>query len=147
MVLMSSMTESKYLAGKVSKWSLPIVEDPPGPYKLKRLMLPQGELANIYDSDEGIRFLTFLELRAGSVRGNHYHKVKEEFVYVTHGEVSLVVQDIDSKARDLVQLRTGDIALIHTRVAHALQTTQAGQALEFSKTRFDADDCYRFPLT
>ena len=93
---MSPMTESKFLAGKVSKWTLPVVEQPPSPLKLKRLLLPQGELANIYDAEEGIRFLTFLELRAGSVRGNHCHKVKEEFFYVIQGEVALLVQDVES---------------------------------------------------
>ena len=146
MVSMFAMTASKFLAGKVCKWSLPVVEHPPGPYKLKRLLLPQGELANIYDADEGIRFLTFLELRADSLRGNHYHKVKEEFVYVIQGEVSLVLQDIETKECDRLQLCAGDLALVRTKVAHALRTVRAGQALEFSKTRFDPDDTYRHPV-
>ncbi len=140
------MTESKFLAGKVCKWTLPVVEKPPGPYKLKRLLLPQGELANIYDADEGIHFLTFLELRADSIRGNHYHKAKEEFVYVIRGGVSLDVEDIDSKERDLIPLQSGDIALIQPGVAHALRTTEAGQALEFSRQRFDPQDTYRYQL-
>ena len=144
---MSPMTETKFLAGKVCKWSLPVIEHPPGPYRLKRLLLPQGELANIYDADEGIRFIAFIELRVGTVRGNHYHKVKEEFVYVIQGELALIVEDVASKARDSVLLRTGDLALIQTGTAHALQTTRAGQALEFSRTRFDPGDTYRFPLT
>lgn len=141
------MTESKFLAGKVLKWSLPVVEGPTGPYSLKRLLLPQGELARIYDADEGMRFIAVIELRAGTVRGNHYHKAKEEFVYVIQGEVLLLLQDPESKARDTVPLQTGDLVFIQTGIAHAMQTVKAGQAIEFSKTRFDPDDSYRFPLT
>jgi uncharacterized cupin superfamily protein len=108
--------------------------------------LPQGELANIYDAEEGIRFLTFLELRAGSTRGNHCHKVKEEYFYVIQGEVALLVQDVESGARDSLRLCAGDLAFISTGVAHASQITQPGQALEFSKTRFDPNDSCRHPV-
>ena len=140
------MTESKFLAGKVRKWSLPVVEGAAGDYSLKRLLLPQGELARIYDAEEGIRFIAFIELRAGTVRGNHFHQAKEEFVYVIQGEVTLVVEDTASKVRDFVPLRTGDLAFIPTGIAHALQTTTSGQAIEFSTARFDPADSYHTPL-
>jgi mannose-6-phosphate isomerase-like protein (cupin superfamily) len=143
------MSESAFLNGKVLKRSLPVLELPLGPEapRLKRLFFPQGELAQFYDGDEGIRYMAFIELLPGQVRGNHYHKVKEELVYVIRGEVLLSVEDIDSKARASLALRAGDLAVIQTGIAHALQTVEPGQAIEFSTSRFDAADIHRFPLS
>ena len=140
--------ETTLLNGKVFKQSLPALQLPLGPDApiLKRLLLPQGELAQIYDAEEGIRYMAFIELLAGQVRGNHYHKVKEELVYVMRGEVSLSVVDIDSQARASVALRTGDLAVIRTGIAHAYRTVEAGQAIEFSVARFDPADIHRFPV-
>jgi mannose-6-phosphate isomerase-like protein (cupin superfamily) len=142
------MSESVFLNGKVLKRSLPALQLPLGPDApaLKRLLLPQGELAQFYDAEEGIRYMAFLELIPDQVRGNHYHKVKEELVYVMRGEVLLSVADIDSKARASVALRAGDLAVIRTGIAHALRTVEPGQAVEFSASRFDPADIHRFPL-
>jgi mannose-6-phosphate isomerase-like protein (cupin superfamily) len=140
--------EVTVLNGKVLKQSLPVLPLPLGPDApaLKRLLLPQGELAQFYDAAEGVRYLAFIELVPGQVRGNHYHKVKEELVYVIQGEVLLIVEDIDSKERASVELRTGDFGMIRTGVAHAYRTVSAGQAIEFSVARFDPADIHRYPL-
>ena len=142
------MAETEYLAGKVVKWPLPLISGRPGPDApaLKRLLLPQGELAQIHDSDEGFRYLAVLETRAGSVRGNHYHKVKVEWVYVTQGRLLVLVQDIQTNERASVPLQTGDLLLIQTGVAHVLQPIEPGQAIEFSETRFNASDIFPFHL-
>ena len=143
------MAESTFLSGKVLKRSLPVLQLPLGPDApaLKRLLLPQGELAQFYDADEGIRYLAFLELLPGQVRGNHYHKVKEELVYVIRGEVLLSVADVDSKAHASVALQAGDLAVIQTGIAHALRTVEPGQAIEFSSSRFDPADIHQFALS
>jgi hypothetical protein len=62
------MPDSSFLNGKVLKRSLPELHLPLGPDApvLKRLMLPQGELAQFYDAEEGIRYLAFIELRPGA---------------------------------------------------------------------------------
>jgi hypothetical protein len=140
--------ESSFLNGKVFKQSLPVLQLPLGPDApaLKRLLLPQGELAQFHDADEGIRYIAFIELLLGQVRGNHYHKVKEELVYVMRGEVMLCVADIHSKARASVALRAGDLAVIRTCIAHAYRTVEPGQAIEFSSSRFDPTDIHQFPL-
>jgi quercetin dioxygenase-like cupin family protein len=90
--------------------------------------------------------MAFLELIPGQVRGNHYHKVKEELVYVMRGEVLLSVADIVSQARASVTLQAGDLAVIRIGIAHALRTVEPGQAIEFSASRFDPADIHRFPL-
>jgi uncharacterized RmlC-like cupin family protein len=139
------MAESSFLAGKVRKRSLPVVRGPSSADTpaMKRLLLPQGELAQFYDGPEGMRYMAVIELRAGNTRGNHYHQVKEELVYVVDGEVLLVVEDLDTEARASVPLSTGDLVFIPTRIAHALQVVRPGLAIEFSAARFDPADIYR----
>jgi quercetin dioxygenase-like cupin family protein len=140
--------EASVLNGKVLKRSLPVLQLPlePDAPALKRLLLPQGELAQFYDAEEGIRYMAFMELLPDQVRGNHYHKVKEELVYVIRGEVLLSVEDIDSKARASVALQAGDLGVIRTEIAHAYRTVKAGQAIEFSSARFNPADIHRHPL-
>jgi mannose-6-phosphate isomerase-like protein (cupin superfamily) len=141
-----SSSDITLLAGKVLKRSLPVVQPPAQGPVIKRLMLPQGELAQFYDSDEPIRYVAFIELCAGSVRGNHYHKIKEEWIYIILGQVLLQILDVESKASDSVELCAGDLVVIRTGVTHALRIGTPGQAIEFSPNRFDPDDIYRFSL-
>ncbi len=146
--LKSPVLRTTFLEGKVFKVTLPIIPAPPDPQapRLKRLALPQGELAQFYDGEEGIHYLAALELRAGIVRGNHYHRVKNEWLYVLNGEILLAVQDLGTQLRSTFPLGTGEVAFIPTDVAHAFRTVQPGQALEFSATRFDPEDTHRFHL-
>lgn len=142
------MSEEFFLNGKVRKRSLPAFELPlaADAPTVKRLLLSQGELAQFYDADEGVKYLAFIELRAGSIRGNHYHKVKEEWVYIIAGEAALIVEEIQSQERQSVPMRTGDLAVIATGIAHAIKVEKAGQAVEFSAARFDASDIHKYPL-
>ena len=48
------------------------------------------------------------------------------------GEVMLLVEDLESKARENVLLLAGDIIFIQTGVVDALQVTKSGHAIEFS---------------
>jgi uncharacterized cupin superfamily protein len=142
------MPESTFLNGKVRTQSVPVLQLPlePDAPALRRLLLPQGELAQFHNGGEGIRYMAFIELLPGQVRGNHYHKVKEELVYVIRGEVLLSVTDIESKASASVTLRAGDLAVIRVGIAHAFRPTEPGQAIEFSSARFDAADIQKYPV-
>jgi oxalate decarboxylase/phosphoglucose isomerase-like protein (cupin superfamily) len=93
-----------------------------------------------------VRYLAFIELLPGTVRGNHYHKVKEEWVYMISGEATLIVEHIETRERAAVPLRKGDLAVIATEVAHAIKVHGEGQAVEFSAARFDALDIHKYPL-
>jgi mannose-6-phosphate isomerase-like protein (cupin superfamily) len=142
------MNETRHLGGKVVKWTLPVFDSPTGPEAplLKRLRLPQGELAQFYDAEQPIHYLALIELRAGDVRGNHYHQRKEEWAYVIEGAAELLVEDVATKQRETLPLAAGQLARIATGVAHAYRTVQPGKALEFSPARFDPADTIRHPL-
>jgi hypothetical protein len=136
------MWQESFLAGKVLKSELPVIEGKPGPGvpNLKRLMLPQGELAQIHNSDEGIRYMAVIELCLDSLRGNHFHKVKNELIYVIEGELAITVEDIKSKEQALVVLLEGGLVRIQTEVAHVLRTVMPGRAIEYSSAIFDPAD-------
>lgn len=131
-------------------WTATLPEVTPGPGivmpRLKRLNLPQGELAQFHDGEEGIRYIAFIELRQGTVRGNHYHKVKQEYVYLIRGEMRLALEDLQRGDKAEVRLRGGDLAFIGTGIAHALEPLTDGQAIEYSAAAFDPGDIYRHAL-
>jgi uncharacterized RmlC-like cupin family protein len=135
-----------FLGGAVRKVSLPVFTNSPAPGApaVKRLLLPQGELAQILDEGVPIQYLAFMELRAGSIRGNHVHKVKQEFVYIARGEALLALQDTVSKVRESISLRAGDLVFIPAGIAHALQVTQDGCGVEYAQARFDPSDTERW---
>jgi mannose-6-phosphate isomerase-like protein (cupin superfamily) len=146
-MLPEGLAETVYLDGHASTWTLPVFNAPPkNAPGLKRLLLPQGELAQFHDGAEGMRYLAFVELVADAVRGNHYHLHKPEWIYVIRGALTLTLESIATKSRVNVEMRTGDLAFIHTGVAHALRTRESGQAVEFSPVPFDAADVFRYPL-
>jgi len=138
----------EYLSGKVKKWSLPRLS--PGReadgVPLKRLVLAQGELAQVYDAEDGIRYIACIELVPGGVRGNHLHRYKSEWIYVLSGSTDLLVKDPDAAQVETLRLARGDLAFIATGVAHALRVTGVGEAIEFSPAKFDPADVYRHPV-
>jgi quercetin dioxygenase-like cupin family protein len=142
------MAEEVFFSGKLRRIQLPVFTQPTGPDAplLKRLLLPQGELAQFYDADEGMHYMAVLELKEGGVRGNHYHRQKREFVYVISGKVELLTENLADSAQVTLSLAAGELAIIETNVGHALRTVEAGLAIEFSPARFDRTDVYRYPL-
>ena len=138
-----------HLSGRVQHVQLPVFSQPTGPDApvLKRLLLPQGELAQFHDSDEAMRYLALVELKEGGVRGNHFHRVKKEFIYAISGAFDLVVADPETRAPiEIIPISAGELAIIEPGIAHALRTRTPGHAIEFSPSRFDRADTYRHDL-
>lgn len=142
------MNQTTYFGGRVLKCSLPVFQGAPPADALgpKRLALPQGELANFHDSQEGIRYIASLELRPGTVRGNHWHEIKQEQLYILSGSLLLVVRERESGEREEIQLRPGDLVLIQPGIAHAMKTLEPGYGIEFSRNKFDPADVQRLAL-
>jgi quercetin dioxygenase-like cupin family protein len=138
--------ETTLLKGKVKIWGLPQVQPGPNDLLLKRVMLPQGELAQFYDNDEGVRYIASIELQAGTARGNHYHKIKREYVYIISGKLRLVVQELGAAGKEEIDLQAGNLVFIQPAIVHALDVKESGLAVEFSPNRFDPADTYREKL-
>ena len=143
-----NISEQRFLDGKVLKRSLPTFEPPLGADipVAKRLLLAQGELAQLYDGEEGIRYVAAIQFVSGTTRGNHYHRQKQEWVYLFAGAGLLVVEDVETKVREAISMVTGDLVYIPPNIAHAFVVQQDGMAVEFSPIRFDPADTYRYML-
>jgi mannose-6-phosphate isomerase-like protein (cupin superfamily) len=107
-----------------------------------RIVSPKGELAVLSDGVTAIRHLSYLELRKGVVRGNHFHKVRNEQFYVFTGDVMMHLEEVASGDKTVVPLKPGDLALIGPGIVHAFLPTSAGHALEFAPESFDPADVY-----
>lgn len=142
------MEDVNFLSGKVVKRTLPCLAPTSGADlpAIKRLVLPQGELAQFHDSGLPIHYIAALELRTGTVRGNHYHVVKVEHVYLMHGQLELIVQEPGSNHQTTVTIDAGDLVVIQPGVVHAFRVTEPGVAIEFAPTRFDPADVHRVQL-
>jgi len=112
----------------------------------KRLLLAQGELAQFYDGEEAIRYLAAIQFVSGTTRGNHYHRQKQEWLYLVAGAVDLVVEDVETKVRETILMVTGDLVYISPDTAHTFVVQRDGMAVEFSPVRFDPADTFRYVL-
>lgn len=142
------MSDVSLLSGKLTKRRLPAVRPAPGlslPVT-KRLVLSQGELAQIHDGEPSIRYIATLELIPGSSRGQHYHEVKVEHFYVMRGELELAALDVESGEQACVMMESGDLVVLQPRIVHAYRIRQAGVAVEFAPTAFDPTDIHPYPL-
>ena len=142
------MATSQLLGGKVPLESLPLLAA--GEFRpdlaRKRLQLPQGDLAQIHNADEPIRYLAAIELKPGSIRGNHVHRIKREFLYLTSGRLRLALQDCATGETASTELSAGDLVLIPPGIAHALCPLEPGLAVEFSPAVLDPTDTERHVL-
>lgn len=133
---------------KVTVQSLPIFTPRtalPTP-DLKRLLLPQGELAQLHDSPEPIHYIAWVDLIPGTLRGNHRHLEKVEHFYLIAGEVELGLLHTDTGRRETFILKVGDLVVIPPGVAHAYRPLKPGNAIEFAPQRHNPADTLRHPV-
>jgi hypothetical protein len=139
--------DASFLGGKAIRRVLPVISAPsPQMPLLKRLMLSQGELDQFYDAEQGIHYIVAIELRANCIRGNHFHRQKEEWVYVVQGGLIVEAVDTETNERASFTLGPGGLSIVRPGVAHAYRTTRPGLAIEFSPTRFSATDTHSYVL-
>jgi len=142
------MKVDSILNSRLTRSRLPCLQPPTGPDAppVRRLMLPQGELAQIHADNQGMHYMAVMELLEGTVRGNHVHEHKLEHVYLVQGQVEMVVQNGEAGPRESMLIDPGDLVVIQPGVAHALRVVRAGWGVEFSPQRFDPADSRRVVL-
>jgi hypothetical protein len=135
-----------YLDGRVKVLELPTVKPPADPALLKRVTLPQGELVQFHNGQPAMQYLASVDLVMGTVRGNHYHRQKQEYVYVLRGALLLVVRALEGGDTQRIEIPEGGLFFMDTEVAHALVPAAPGVAVEFSPSAFDPADVHRVQL-
>ena len=148
------MSETKTIFlfdGRVTKETLPAFRpgESSADIRIKRLLLAQGDLSQIYDGarpDQGLLYLATMQLLRGQMRGNHYHHAKREWFYLISGSMRLVVRDRASGERRELLVAAGDRIYLAPEVEHALLPLEAGFAVEYSTEAFDPGDTFRAEL-
>ena len=136
-----------FFGGRATVKSLQVTDRPADRAEIcARLSSPRGELAVLTDGSTPIRHLCYVELRAGQVRGNHFHKLRHEYFYVIAGNLAVQLQDVSAKESASVELQAGDMLLIKPGIAHALNPLKDGHALEYAAEPFDLADVYPHAL-
>ena len=141
------MEAQSFFGGRATVKSLLVTDTPANRAEiLARLQSPRGEMAVLTDGTTPLRHLSYLELRPAMLRGNHFHKLRHEFFYLIHGELTLVLSDIDTGERASRQMRAGDLAYITPGIAHVLNPTTPGHSVEYAAEPFDLTDVYPHQL-
>jgi quercetin dioxygenase-like cupin family protein len=141
------MDKQNLLSGKVRVCALPVLHPPDGGMTdPRRIALDRGELAVLTDGKTSISHLAYVELKQQALRGNHFHKLRNEYFYMIAGEAELVVEDTTSKTRDKALIRAGDLVFITPGIAHAFVPLTPGHGIEFAHEPFDASDVYKYTV-
>ena len=138
---------TKFFEGRVEVRSLELTDQPATRAEVRaRIASPKGELAVLLDEKQVMRFLAYLELKEGVMRGGHYHKVRHEYFYLIAGEAMLRMEEVESGKKESARIAAGDLVYIAPGVAHAYVPSKAGHGVEFAAEEFDMGDVYRFGM-
>jgi uncharacterized RmlC-like cupin family protein len=112
-----------------------------------RIKQPAGELAQITNGGS-FQYLAYIEFNidAPVLRGNHYHEIKEEFLYILTGKLRAVYKDIDTDDMEEITVSAGDLITIQPRCAHVYFPIEYSQAIEFSASLYDPQDTLKYVL-
>jgi uncharacterized RmlC-like cupin family protein len=141
------MQPKSFFGGKVEIKALLLTDQPATrPEVRARLSSTKGEMAVLADTGQVIRHLAYLELRPGQRRGDHFHKIRREYLYLISGESSMLLEEIDTHSKATVKIVPGDLVFLQPGVAHAFLPLSAGQAVEFAAEPFDPSDVFPHPI-
>ena len=70
-------------------------------------------------------FPYFVALQPGAVAGNHYHQVKRELIVCIRGNVAVVLEDMDSKEQERIELNGTECSgvVVPSQVAHLVMNS------------------------
>lgn len=84
-----------------------------------------------------------LHLIKGKKLSWHYHKIKDEVMYVQSGRIVITFgYDEDIEKAEVIHLTAGDSFHIPTGLIHRIEAIETSEVFEFSTQHFD-EDSYR----
>ncbi len=107
-----------------------------------------SELISMAYTDQPFRCVhTYIvTIRPGGTRARHYHRNKQEWLALTHGTITLLLEDTGTGQRERIELSTKDpetkIIYIPPLVAHAIWNPGEAEAgvIVFSRNPEDRED-------
>lgn len=119
---------------------LPVYTDEPQDIRklISRNVNFKGEFTRL--AVDTINFLAYVDFKLDKgVRGNHYHKNKDEYLYLCKGAVKGYFKSLSEESTEIEEILIEEGTLIHIlpNCAHAFETVKEGHAIEFSPTKFE----------
>ena len=99
----------------------------------------RGVITDLLNGVE-LRHIGLLKSKAGSVRGNHYHKLAAQYTYVVSGKLEFAAQE-PGEAVETTVLSPGDLMLTGPNCAHAMRFLEDSEIMTFT-TRARDDGGY-----
>lgn len=98
----------------------------------------EDERGKIFDllEDENILHVGIITSKAGTIRGNHYHKIAKQFNYILKGKAELIIKDPDNIAipPQIYILVEGDFVSIPSRVIHSVKALEDLEFIDLNTT-------------
>jgi quercetin dioxygenase-like cupin family protein len=82
----------------------------------------RGSIADILE-DEIVEHVTLITTAAGGVRGNHYHRETNQWVYIVAGALRFVTRDAGGR-HECGVVRAGDVLHTGPMDAHAMEAIE-----------------------
>ena len=105
----------------------------------------KGTKAQIANSKTS-RALLYVELKENAKAGNHYHKTKEEILFIISGKLTATFKDMLSQEIKEKTLKKGDLITIKPGIAHSLHALQNSKILDISNTDKNSQDKFKEEL-
>ena len=107
----------------------------------------RGEITDIMVK-ENIDYVTMITSASGSVRGNHYHKLTDQWVYILAGRLKMLTQMPDGPVVTTI-LEKGDLAKTGFMERHAMIALEDSAFMVFTRGPRGGEDyetdTYRLP--
>lgn len=100
----------------------------------------RGYITRLIDQDDyPIRAILYISSKAGTTRGNHYHKKDAHYVYCLSGKFRYSAKDMNKKNSKVesVIMKPGDLVLSSPTVAHSMDFLEDTVFLAFTTERRD----------
>ena len=95
----------------------------------------RGEIFDLLD-DENILHIGIITSKAGTIRGNHYHKIAKQFNYILKGKAEFIIRDSadpNNKAQSFI-LTEGDFISIPPKIIHSVRALDDLEFIDLNTT-------------
>jgi len=99
----------------------------------------RGHIRDLLPPDVSVRHVGLITSAAGSVRGNHYHRSKDEWFFLVYGKATAAFRDSDGDLHSFV-MEGGDRAFVPRGVTHSYFFHEESSLLDLGTETFDPLD-------
>jgi dTDP-4-dehydrorhamnose reductase len=97
----------------------------------------RGRLMGVF---QGLKWeeINYVESVKGSVRGNHYHKVTREGIFIIDGKIRIILVDLAKSSKRTFVAKAGDVLLINPNTVHTFKMLSKSRWINLLSQPFDS---------